>query len=253
MNGQRIELINTQPLDKNVPIPLYYQLKQFILGQIKSGDWPAGSQIPAEQQFCDKFDISRPTVRQAITEMISEGHLTRVNRLVSVAKPKMAGDFFSKLQSFNVEMQAKNLRPSTKVLGIDIQRHQEAEEMFGADSGVICLERLRFVDDEPIVWVETYLPYPSMESLLNVDFELVSLYETIEDRYPIKIARVDRIFEASAAGVREAGILGIKKGSPICYVKTTAYNQNDEPIEFSIARYRGDKSKFMVSITRKDD
>ena len=252
MSNHRIELKDIPPLDRAVPIPLYYQLKQYILEQIKSGQWAAGYQIPAEQQFCDKFFISRPTVRQAISEMIAEGHLVRTNRLVSIPKPKMAGAFFNTLQSFNAEMQAKNLAPSTKVLCFDIREHEEAAAQLelGITGKCIYLERLRFADGEPIVWVETYLPHLQMDGLLSVDFEQASLYETIEERYPIKISRVDRIFEASSANAPEADTLGIKKGNPIFFVKTTAYDQNNHAIEFSIARYRGDKSKFMVSITR---
>jgi len=246
----RVDLNHVPLLDRSVPIPLYYQLKQYILEQIKNGEWPAGFQIPAEQQFCDKFNISRPTVRQAVSELVAEGQLLRAGRFVSIPKPKMAGAFFNTLQSFNSEMVAKNLQPSTKVLRLDVRRHEEAQERLQTSSEVIYLERLRFADGEPIVWVETYLPQPAMQALLSVDFEKHSLYETIEKRYPIKISRVERIFEALAATVNEADILDVKKGSPICFVKTIAYNQHDEPLEFSMARYRGDKSKFRVCIER---
>ena len=60
-------------LDKNVPVPLYYQLKTAILDNIKSGTYEQGSMIPKEQDFCEILDISRTTVRQAMTELVHEG------------------------------------------------------------------------------------------------------------------------------------------------------------------------------------
>ena len=247
-----IELGRVPPLNRDVPIPLYYQLKQFILGQISSGEWPPGAQLPPEQQFCEKFDISRPTVRQAISELTAEGHLLRKQRRVSVPVPKLEGIFFSTLQTFDAEMRAKNLRPTTDVLTLDVRTFDVAARKLDRkpDTPFIYLERLRFADGDPIVWVETYLPYETMAGLLSVDFGRASLYETIESQYQIRIERVTRMFEAALANPREAEVLAVKKGSPICLVRSIAYSQHDDPIEFSVARYRGDKTQFRVEITR---
>ena len=48
-------------LDKNVPIPLYYQLKELIISEIKKGNYEENSMIPTEKEFSDIFSISRQT------------------------------------------------------------------------------------------------------------------------------------------------------------------------------------------------
>ena len=250
MDHTRIKLNEYAPLNKNVPIPLYYQLKQYMISQIKSEKWPAGWRIPSEQQLCQNFSISRPTARQAIQEMVSEGFLARDQRCVTVSKVKMIGDFFYSIQSFDAEMSAKHLHPSTKVLALDIRHCCEATEFLDSEDEFVYLERLRFANVEPVVWVKTFLPYSTVPGLMSVDFEQVSLYETLEEQYQIRISRVDRIFEATLACEQESGILGVKKGAPICFVKTTAYSQYGTPIEFSVASYLGDKSKFMTTLKR---
>jgi len=58
-------------LDKNSPIPLYYQLKTVIDDRIDSGEWPPDTQVPSERELCEQFDISRITVRQALAELVS--------------------------------------------------------------------------------------------------------------------------------------------------------------------------------------
>jgi len=247
----QITINDASALNKSIPIPLYYQLKQYILEQIQSGHWSVGSTIPTEQQFCEIFGISRPTVRQAINEMVVEGHLNKWNRRVTVASPKVHGSFFDIVQSFNVEMRKKNLTPKTHVLSLELRESEEAAKKLGlTDLSCIYLRRLRLADNEPIVLGETYLPYHSMSALLSLDFTDISLYETVEERYRIQISRVERVFEATLAGALESELLCVKKGSPICFVETVAYDQHDKPFEYSLARYRGDKNRFHVSISR---
>ena len=65
-------------LNKTIPIPLYFQLKELILADIKSGKSPYGSMIPTENEFVTVLNVSRTTVRQAITELVQEGWLYRV-------------------------------------------------------------------------------------------------------------------------------------------------------------------------------
>ena len=238
-------------LNRFVPVPLYYQLKQYITGKIDSGCWSSGSTVPTEQSFCEAFSISRPTVRQAINELVAEGRLSRGYRRVTVAKPKVSGSFFDVVQSFNDEMTRKNLTPRTQILSLGIEDNNEASEKLATISGkLIYLERLRFADDEPIVYVETYMPFDTRADLLTLDFTNLSLYKVLEDKYGVIISRVDRIFEAAEACSRDSELLDVRKGSPICFVKTISYDQGDRPVEYSVARYRGDKSTFHVTIFR---
>ena len=65
-------------VDKDTPIPLYYQVKKIILDRILSNELSPGEAIPTEKSFCGMYDISRTTVRQAITELVNEGYLYRV-------------------------------------------------------------------------------------------------------------------------------------------------------------------------------
>ncbi|HIH96353.1 MAG TPA: extracellular solute-binding protein [Thermoplasmata archaeon] len=64
-------------IDKNVPIPIYYQLKQMIKKKIEKGEFKPGDRLPTEHKLCDMFGISRTPVRQALTELTREGILYR--------------------------------------------------------------------------------------------------------------------------------------------------------------------------------
>ncbi len=64
-------------IDKNSPIPVYYQLKNDFIKKIASGVWKAGECISSERELCEIYDVSRMTIRQAIGELVQEGILTR--------------------------------------------------------------------------------------------------------------------------------------------------------------------------------
>lgn len=64
-------------LDKNTPIPLYFQLKGIILSDIQDNSFSVGDAIPTENELVEYYHISRSTVRQAISELVQEGWLTR--------------------------------------------------------------------------------------------------------------------------------------------------------------------------------
>lgn len=98
-------MLGDQKLDKSVPIPLYFQLKTILLEAIKRGDYPVDSMIPTEKELSEMFQISRTTVRQAITEMVQEGWLYRIaSKGTFVARLKIKQDFIKRLETFNEQI-----------------------------------------------------------------------------------------------------------------------------------------------------
>ena len=67
----------TKEINKDVPIPLYYQLKNIIKTDIENGTLKTGDTIPTEMEIMSHYNISRFTVRQAISELVNEGYLVR--------------------------------------------------------------------------------------------------------------------------------------------------------------------------------
>ncbi len=245
---------NLFKVDKNVPIPLYYQIKQSLLKAIKEEILKSGDMIPTEHEICEICQVSRPTIRQALNELVSEGYLYRCKgKGTFVSLPKIEARFLNVLQSFNHEMVEKGLKPSTKVINFKVvNSREEINEALKISKGekLLYLERLRFADDETIVYLETYLPYDMVPNLINVDMSKESLYEVLEKRYQIKVSRVKREIEAVNASSNIAQYLKIEKGKAVCLIHTVAYTEEMRPVEYSIARYRGDRSRFNVELYR---
>ena len=245
-------MLKAQKLDKSVPIPLYYQLKQLLLDAIKRGDYPVDSLIPTENELSEMFQISRTTVRQAITELVQEGWLYRVaSKGTFVARLKIKQDFIKRLETFNEQISRTGRKPSTMVLALETgSMSKAARSRFGiADKDrFVRLYRRRFADDEPIVTVETWLPLEKCGFVMDHDLSSESLYNVLALSDRTRICRVNRVLEAVAANSSDVENLGLQRGRPILLSTTVGYNRADEPIEYSIARYRGDRNRFEVDL-----
>ncbi|HEY5562965.1 MAG TPA: GntR family transcriptional regulator [Clostridiaceae bacterium] len=247
--------LNSIKLNRTTPIPLYYQLKLQLKDIILENVLESGEQIPNEVDMVESLSISRSTVRQAINELVFEGYLLRVKaKGTFISRPKVNEGFFQILESFNQEMLLKGLKPSTRVIALKtIKGIETINSKLGLslEAKLIYLARVRYSQEAPLVYLETYLSYDKYQNLLFEDFTLGSLYSILEVKYNTRIVRAEREIEAVLTKGVEARLLDMKKNSAICLVKTLAYSNGGAPVEYSVARYRGDRNKFTLEIIRK--
>ncbi len=248
-------MLEERKLDKDVPIPLYFQLEKLILEEIENGSYPVGSTIPTEKELSEIFDISRTTVRQAISDLVREEHLYRVkSKGTFVSHPKLNQGFIQSIQSFNDDVISAGRVPSTQVLEFSvISLDPETAMLMDRPEGskTIYLYRKRMADGEPIVRVETYLPYEECSFVLDHDLNRESLYQVLSTQINTRITHMVRICEARSADGEDEAVLGLKRGRPIHYFQSMGYNRNHKLLELSVARYRGDQSRFRVEVDRE--
>lgn len=240
-------------LNRAIPVPLYYQLKQFMLAHIDNGDLKEGDPVPSEEELCSLLNVSRATIRQAFTELVNEGRLTRKKaKGTFIAKPKIQGEYLQALASFNDEMRRKGLVPSTKVLCMEEARNLEMAEKLQLAPGesTLYIERLRFADGEPMVHVESYLPFEPYKTLMDEDLANNSLYTTLDKNYGSLVYKVAHIIQVGLADKKLAPMLDIDPGSPIYIVSTSSFTADATPVAYSISKYRGDRNEFRVDLVR---
>ncbi|MDF2950759.1 MAG: GntR family transcriptional regulator [Anaerocolumna sp.] len=245
-------MLTSGQLNKTIPIPLYFQLKELIMQEIKSGNYKSGEIIPTEKEFSDIFKISRTTVRQAITELVQEGWLYRVkSKGTFVSKPKINQSFIQALGSFNDQIEKSGRTPTTELLDFKIITPPEQAALqlkLQPKDKVIFIHRKRFADNEPIVMVKTYLPYKKCSFVLEHDLAKESLYPILAFSQDTHITKIHRVIEAVDATAYDINNLKVRRGKAIQQFISTGHNMFDEPIEYSVARYRGDRNSFEVII-----
>ena len=244
----------TFELDKITPLPLYYQIEQFLLQNIQSGQLTVGECLPPETELTELFGVSRATIRQSISNLVNQGVLTRhKGKGTFVKAPKVQEHALQVLESFHEEMAKKGYRPETKVLEFcKIPGIPEINEKLGLaeEEELYFLRRTRSVNDEVVLTFRTYLPAARFPGLLEENLERSSLYQRMEDRYGCRVNRVVRHIEASVADREEALLLGVERKSAVFHVAFTGYCNDNEPVEYSKTTYRGDRVEFVVEVRR---
>ena len=118
---------------------------------------------------------------------------------------------------------------------------------------VIDILRLRFINEEPIQLVTTYVPFDVCPGLATVDLTNRSLYEFLEKECGVVIAKGRRYVEAVLANESEAELLGIERGAPLLLLDSISYSETGQPIEYYHALHRGDRSRFEVELVKVQD
>jgi GntR family transcriptional regulator len=238
------------PLDEKSLIPLYHQLTEELRENIENGDWPPHSLIPSETELCEKYGVSRGTVRQALSQLVQEGLLYRKQgRGTFVAEPKITQQL-NRFYSFAQDMREKGLKPSSKLL-----QHEKIlpdfyiKNILGLKENELIYKivRLRLANEEPLILETSYLVEEFFPDLDREDVENVPLYDIIIKKYRVRITRARETFEPVLVERFEAEKLKIPLGSPALLVKRITYT-GGIPFEFKKSIVRGDKCSYSVEL-----
>lgn len=228
-----------------------------LLEKIKSGALKEGDFIPKEMDLSKQFEVSRPTVRQALNMLVNDGYLKRVRGKGSyVTKPKVLQQYTQFIESYNYEMEKKGLVPSTKVLEIGLVYPNEKIQRqlrISPEEKVVKLRRLRSVSEngslKPIILTTVYFPFRLLPDAFQYDFEKQSFYGVL-DTHGIQVRKGTRLLEIKALGKDRAALFGLPDGSPCHYISSVGYDENDQPVEYSENYYPADRNKFIIEIVK---
>lgn len=242
------------PINRSSPIPYYVQVKELLRDWIKQGKWKTGDQLPGEHELCATFDVSRPVIRQALSELAAEGVVTREKgKGTFVATSKIKEGLVQRLTGFYQDMTAQGYTPVTHVLQQEVvPANAEIAGYLQLKVGdsVVKIERLRFIEDEPIVVVTTYIPLHLCPALEHEELSYQSLYSFLENTCGITIAYGRRMVEAVPASKYVAQLLNIRKGAPLIMLNSVSFTSDGIPVEYYFAYHRGDRSQFEVELVR---
>lgn len=236
-----------------MPSPKYLEIQNLLLQRIKNGDYQEGQLIPKEVDLAEQLNVSRPTVRHAIRNLVQAGYLERrKKRGTIVTQTKIKQQFTHVIESYNTEIQNNGLVAKTQVLNFSTEKASDevAEALtIKPNAEVYKLVRLRSADNKPVVFVITYLPIAQLPDLQKIDFTHHSLYSELA-KAGLEITHVSRKIEVHPATEEEAQLLETDIKAPIFYFHTIGFTKDHRALEYSIASYRGDLNYFMVEIDK---
>jgi GntR family transcriptional regulator len=230
--------------------PRYRQIARALKAEIEES-FQAGDSIETEQALEQRFGVSRITIRHAIDELVREGLLVRRQGSGTfVAQPKVTQEL-GILRSWTESMRELGLEPRT----VDCEILQVVPPIWVAQDlqidpsseNVLRIQRLRYANEEALALMVDYLRMRFVPDLMEKGLDGESLYETLEKRYGLELARVKDRVTARSASVLEARLLGIEPNAPVLCVRRITYLPNEEPLLAASVVVRADRYEYRVS------
>ena len=231
-------------LHKDTGIPLHVQLADVLRQQITMGELIPNQQISSERVLCEKYGVSRITVRHAFVLLNQEGLITTVQGKGTYVTPQRLEEQLQSLSGFSEDMRSRGYQVSSTVLeAAIIDADDKTAMMLHTTRGtkVVLLYRLRIADGFPIALQRSYLPHKYCPEILKYDLSSRSLYDILASEYKLILLRANMSIKAELAREDDLKLLQMEQPASVLVVDQTTFLNDNEIIEHTISKYRGDR------------
>jgi GntR family transcriptional regulator len=210
-------------LDASSPLPLYHQLAEELLAQIREGAYNAGEKLPSEHELAARYGVGRPTVRQATDALIQRGLLVRKRGSGTYVRQVPAQvDLFSFAGTL-VSFERGGIALTSRLVGrphtylVDDETHP----FHGREVGHVV--RMSEVDKTPVLLEEIDFDAAHFPGLTRLPLQGRSLSEIVERQYRRRPHSAEQTFRVTLLDAERARTLDVKPRSPMLQVDRTLH------------------------------
>ena len=245
-----------KPKGKGAALPRYQEIVQLLLAEIGAGRYPVGTLLPSEMQLCERFKVSRFTVRGALGALTDKGLVTRRPGAGSmvVAQEQRAvftqtlGDL-SELLNFPQETYRENVEARTVVA----DEHLASLLDCAPGTSWFCISAMRRADyaTEPLAWTDVYILPKYAGVMKSKHHERTPVYEQIEKMYGETVERAHFEFFASRIAPKIAKLLKVSADTPGLTVVRRYSGRSGEVFETTITVHPEKRFTYSMELKRE--
>ena len=236
--------------EKKKPLLLHHRIQAAL--QRAFADLPYYSPLPGERELCQQFDVSRPTIRKALSSLEKANLISRIpgcgtfyiGNKIAIDYSSTTGHGLGLFQVLTSDGKITKSHVLQQVIEIPHPDVSAALQL-ASDAMVFHLKRLRYVDDELYSLVDDYIPLLLCPQLMEIDFSQASLFQTLE-KHDILPSKEDKTIEVMKASPDEAAYLKIKNGAPVSVTRILTYDREGRIIQYAISKADAYKSRFRI-------
>ena len=237
-----------RPLDRNSPIPLYFQIAENLKRAVEEGALKPGDRLDNELDLAERLGVSRPTVRQAVQRLVEQGLVTRRRGLGTVViAPRILRSVA--LTSLHDDLLANHRHPATTVLAArEIQADDELASVLALPAAaVLFVERLRLADGTPLAIMHNYLPAGLLQGRPEDVLEKTGLYEQLRSQ-GVELHAGEQVIGARHATAHEAKLLQAPRTATVLTMARTTFDAAARPVEHGSHAYLADRYSFKMTL-----
>lgn len=239
-------------------LPLYSRVESIIRNKIINGQLQPSEMLPKEQDLAAQFDVSQITVRTALSHLKDEGLIVRSRAkgtFVADSVPLKNQHFIKFNDVYDIVRNAAQYQVKTidsKTTTVRKARYpQDVAKFlkFSFDNEICILRRIRLLKNNPIMFLENYMPIQFAEHVNEKDLSQKPLLKTLKDKIGLSVGRGEFFMEAIPAEPDIAEILMIELFEPLISMKIYYWLSSGEPFEVVNMFMRADYLKYKGTIS----
>jgi GntR family transcriptional regulator, frlABCD operon transcriptional regulator len=230
--------------------PLYDQVKHLLLRDIKEGRFQRGSYLPSEPDLCERYSVSRITLRRAVHELCAEGYLKRMHgRGTLVTEPKVKQTLVS-LSGFTESLTSSGHEVRYAVLDGAVHTSSNAvKERLGAagTDQLVGIRRLLLVDGRPLTLEELYFLETRYGQVAEPVSKGASFNKALKSLYGEEPKAAERAINVDFPSTVECELLACTSSRPVYRIEKLVLGKGRKPISFSILVTPCDRVTYSIS------
>lgn len=227
------------------PTPKYHQLSENLRRDILAGFYPMGSQLPTELSLCEKYGVSRGTVRKAYDILEQDGLIRREQGSgIFVAERAPTPNQFALIE--NRSLSTRTLRQ--EIIPADATLAEKLSIPQGTD--VIHIIQLQSENGQAIIYEERHLSAALCPNLIHENLESQSIHTLLIQTYGLSLVRMSHDIEIRQIEGDAAQLLNMGTGQKAFFVDRLSYTLQDDnviPAVWYQAVYRRDDFQFQAA------
>jgi DNA-binding GntR family transcriptional regulator len=235
--------------------PLYLQVASTLREEIVRGAYPVGSLLPTEDRLCNRFSVSRYTVREALRLLREDGLVSsRRGAGTVVVPPSPPGTDSRQVMSINdLVAFATSTRFAIETIST-VEMDRRRSERTGLAVGEDWLEvrgyRYAEEQDTPVCWTEYYInrDYAAVGRILQRHAGPV--FPLIEDMFGQLIVEVHQQISATLIPTALVSDLKVEEGSAALEVRRTYKTASEKIAQVTINTHPADRFQHSMTMRR---
>lgn len=215
---------------------VYAEVVKCLRDRINSLEYKVGDIFPSEQKLAITLNISRNTLRKAMTVLVDEGLLEKRHGSGTYIRNKNIQPNISALKSFSENAQQAGKNCTSKVLKFMVIKSNadiSAQLRINVGDQVYYIRRLRFIEDKPVQLEDTWMsvalfPDLSLRDMVNSKFAYIEL------NCGMTIAGCYETFMPIIPDKEIANLLNISLREPALQLTTQAIDINGVHLDYSL-------------------
>jgi len=210
-------------------IPQYRRLYEILRKHILDAVYREGDLLPSENELCQLYGMTRPTVRQSLSTLANEGYIRKHQGKGSIVHhlPREIG--ILSVSGTTSAVGDRNLK--TSIIVKPALKPWPQDFMFQLselekESGCIYMERVRLLEDIPIFYDISYIANINLPRITARQFENRSLFQILRDNYRIEIKGGDQRIKAIPASAKVSKLLHLKRDQPVLHLERKMETNN---------------------------